>query len=73
MIQAKDDQSIERLKKKLGAETKIEIVRAGLRLLAEKVERAERVKNWRKAAAIVAKSSHRITKEFQKHSRLKRA
>jgi hypothetical protein len=72
MIQVGDEQKIEELKEKLHAKTKIEVVRAGLRLLERELDRIEKAERWKKAAATVAASSKEINQEFQQYSRLKR-
>ena len=72
MIQAEDELKIESLKEKTGARTKVEVVRAGLRLLEAETEKLERISRWKKAAALVSSQSAVVNKEFQKHSRLKR-
>ncbi len=72
MIQVDDEQKIEKLKEKLHAKTKIEVVRAGLRLLERELDRIEKAERWKMAAAHVAASSKEINQEFQKYSRLKR-
>ena len=72
MIQEADDQRIETLKKRLGARTKIDVVRSALDLLERDAERTERVIRWRKAAGLVAAESRRVSREFQRHSRLHR-
>jgi len=50
MLQEADADRIETLKKRLGARTKIQVVRSALDLLERDAERAERVVRWRKAA-----------------------
>lgn len=72
MIQLEDEQRIENLKEKMGARTKVEVVRAGLRLLEQETERRARVNRWRKAAALVSEESQYVNREFQRHSRLRR-
>jgi len=72
MIQEEDDKVIENLKERTGARTKVDVVRAGLRLLEKETERRERVKAWQRAVAIVSRSSAEVNKEFQRGSRLKR-
>lgn len=72
MIQAADDARIERLKKAIGAGTKVEVLRTALSLLEEQVAREERVRRWQRAAKLVARSSHEVLQDFQPHSRLKR-
>lgn len=71
MIQEKDNERIEHLKKILGLHKKIDIIRAGLLSLEKEVERMKKIKRWKQAAKLVAKNSYRINKEFQPHSRIK--
>lgn len=72
MLQEDDARRIEVLKKRLGARTKIEVVRTALDLLERDAERAERVARWRRAVRLVAGESRRVGREFQRHSRLRR-
>lgn len=71
MIQPEDEKRIETLKQKTGARTKVEVVRAGLRLLENETERRDRIERWKKAAHLVADQSLEVNKDFQKYSRLK--
>lgn len=72
MLQDADAERIETLKRRLGARTKIDIVRSALTLLERDAERTERVARWRKAAKMVAPESRKVSREFQRHSRLGR-
>ena len=72
MLRDEDDKRIEALKAKLGAPTKIAVVRAGLDLLEHEALRAARIKRWRRAVHLVAAESRRVNAEFRSHSRLKR-
>ena len=72
MLQEADAARIETLKKRLGARTKIEVVRSALALLERDAERADRVVRWRKAARMAAAESRHVSREFQRHSRLAR-
>lgn len=72
MIQEGDVRRIERLKRRLGIERKVDVLRAGMDLLEAAAEREERVGRWRQAAARVAATSRRVNAEFRAHSRLKR-
>jgi hypothetical protein len=72
MLQEPDAERIETLKKRLGARTKIEVVRAALDLLERDAEKRERVTRWRTAAKRVEAESHRVLRDFQRHSRLAR-
>lgn len=69
MIQLEDDQKIEELKLKLGAKTKIEVLRSALILLEEKLTKDARIKRWQKAAKIVGSTSMKVQKEFQNKKR----
>lgn len=72
MIQPDDNDRIERLKKVLGAGTKVDVVRRALKLLEQQVARDERIRRWQKAAKLVASSSYEVLKDFESNSRLKR-
>jgi hypothetical protein len=72
MLQEADAERIENLKKRLGAPTKIAVVRSALDLLERDAERTERVARWRKAARMVAGESRKVSREFQRHNRLAR-
>ena len=72
MLQEADADRIETLKKRLGARTKIQVVRSALDLLERDAERAERVARWWKAVKLVQPESRRVLREFQRHSRLRR-
>lgn len=71
MIHLEDDIKIEELKGKMGAKTKIEVVRAGLKLLEKATEKQIRIERWKKIVSLVSKQSILTNKEFQKYSRLK--
>lgn len=71
MIQDQDNQRIENLKKELGIHKKIEVIRAGLDLLEQEAQHLKKIKRWKHAAKLVARSSQAVNKEFQGHSRLK--
>lgn len=72
MLQEADAERIEMLKKRVGARTKIEVVRSALDLLERSTERHERVRRWERAAKLVAGESRAVQREFRGHSRLKR-
>ena len=72
MIQEDDDRRIEGLKKRLGARTKVDIVRAGLDLLEREAERRARIVRWRRAARLVAETSRAVNAEFRSHTRLRK-
>jgi hypothetical protein len=72
MIQEEDERRIESLKRRLGIQHKVGVLRAGIDLLEREAERRERVRRWKRAAALVAPTSREVNAEFQAHSRLKR-
>ena len=65
MLRDEDDRRIERLKRRLRAPTKIDVVRSGLDLLERAAERQERIERWRRAARLARDSSA----EFQRQVR----
>ncbi len=72
MIKLEDDARIEKLKAKMGAKTKIDVVRSALGLLEADVSRAERIRKWEKSAKIVGKSGLEVLEEFQTSDRFKK-
>jgi hypothetical protein len=72
MLQEADAKRIDALKQRLGAATKVEVVRTALGLLEREAERAARVERWERAVRAAAPSSQRVNAEFRRHSRLKR-
>ena len=72
MLQEADAERIESLKKRLGARTKIDVVRSALDLLEQDADRTERVARWRKAARMVAAESRKVSRQFHPYSRLRR-
>lgn len=72
MLQEADAERIETLKKRLGARTKIDVVRSALDLLERDAEKADRVMRWRRSVKMVAAESRKVSREFQRHSRLGR-
>jgi hypothetical protein len=72
MLREEDAIRIDALQKRIGARTKIEVVRTALNLLERDAARAERVARWRRAATLVAGESRAAVRDFQRHSRLRR-
>jgi hypothetical protein len=72
MLRDEDDQRIERLKSRLNARSKVDVVRSGLDLLEREAERRERIVRWRRAAQLARDSSLEVLRDFQRHSRLGR-
>lgn len=69
MIQTEDDELIQVLKEKLGAKTKIEVLRQALALLDEVIEKRYRIEQWKKVAKIVGSSGLAVGKEFKYKNR----
>ena len=72
MLRDEDDERIERLKRRLGAKSKVDVVRSGLDLLERDAERLERIARWRQAARLVSRSDQDVLRGFQRHSLLRR-
>jgi len=72
MIQEEDERRIESLKRRLGIQRKVDVLRAGMNLLEKEAERQERVLRWKRAVSIAARTSREVNADFQRHSRLKR-
>jgi len=73
MLQEADAKRIEALKKRIGAATKVEVVRTALDLLERDVDRTARVARWERAVRVAAATSRRALAEFRRHSRIHRA
>lgn len=73
MLQEADDRRIEVLKRRLGIERKVDVVRAGMALLEQQADRAERVARWTRAVRRAADESRRVNAEFRPHSPLRRS
>lgn len=71
-IQIEDENKIEELKDKIGAKTKIEVIRRALNLLEEDVERNQRIDRWNKAAKLVGASGMEVLKDFSTKNRFKK-
>jgi hypothetical protein len=72
MIQEDDERRIESLKRRLGIQRKVDVLRAGIELLEKEAERRERIRRWKRAAVLAASSSREVNAEFRPHSRLGR-
>lgn len=72
MIQEKDNERIEHLKKDFGINKKIDVIRMALSLMEKEAQRLSRIKRWKHAAKLVAENSHEVNKEFQRHSIIKK-
>jgi hypothetical protein len=69
MLRDDDDRRIERLKTRLGAPSKVQVVRSALDLLEARADREERIVRWRRAARLVAASSAKVNREFRPGAR----
>ena len=72
MLQEADARRIEMLKKRLGARTKVDVVRTALDMLERDAERTDRVRRWERAVRLAKSESRRAAKDFRPYSRLKR-
>ena len=72
MLQESDAKRIERLKQRLGARSKVEVVRTALDLLERDAERATRVTRWERAVKRAARTSARALADFRRHGPLNR-
>ena len=73
MLQEADAKRIEALKKRLGAATKVEVVRTALGLLERDAERTARAARWARAVKLAAPTSRDAIAAFRRHSRLNKA
>jgi hypothetical protein len=66
MLREEDDARIAKLKRRLKAKSKAEVVRLGLDLLERQQTRAEKIAQWKRAAALVeaSGSSREFMEEF---------
>ena len=71
MIREEDHRRLERLKRKLKAQTKAQVFRAALNVLEKEADRADRIQRWKKAVSLVTESSKETLHEFQPHSLFK--
>ena len=72
MLQERDLDRIDCLQRRLRCRTKVDVVRSGLDLLEQSLEREARIVRWRRVVGMVTAESRRVNREFQPHSRLKR-
>jgi hypothetical protein len=72
MIQEADERRIDSLRRRLGIDRKVDVLRAGIDLLEREAGRRERIRRWQRAAALVAPTSREVNAWFQTYSRLKR-
>lgn len=70
MLKKADAERIERLKQRLGARSKVAVVRTALDMLERDAERADRVRRWERAVRLATGESRRVAKDFRPHGRL---
>jgi len=68
-IQLEDEALILRLKAKMGFRTKIDVVRAGLTLLAEHNKKKQRIAQWKRATQAAIASSEEVNQDFRTSGR----
>ncbi len=71
MIQIEDELKILKLKEKMGAKTKIDVVRKALDLLEEQLRQQEKAERWIRSAKLVKDSGLEVLKEFETKNRFK--
>ena len=69
MLRDEDDRRIERLKARLGAPSKVQVVRSALDLLEARADREERVARWKRIVPLIAESSAEVNREFRAGNR----
>ena len=72
MIREEDNEQIERLKERMQAKKKIDVVRVALSLLEDHLRRQERVRRWVRAANLVGSSGMEVFRDFQANSPIKK-
>jgi hypothetical protein len=73
MIQEEDERRIDSLNRRMKIARKVDIVRAGIDLLEKEADRKDRVKRWKRSAALAAKTSRDLNADFRPLSRMKRS
>lgn len=71
MIQMEDELQILRLKEKMGAKTKIDVVRKALNILEDQLRHQEKAERWIRSAKVVKDSGLEVLKEFETKNRFK--
>lgn len=72
MLREEDDARIEELKARIGAPTKVDVIRQGLALLESQAAREDKVRRWQAAVKAARRTSEAALRDFRQHSRLKR-
>ena len=65
MLRDDDDKRIERLKTRLHAPSKVQVVRSALDLLEAQAERQDRVARWKRIVPLIAEESAKVNREFR--------
>lgn len=73
MIQADDEKKIVELQEKLGARTKLEVIRAGLRLLEVESQKQNQILRWKISARLAASESARVNREVRSAAKARKA
>ena len=72
MLRNEDSLRIARLKHRLHAKSKAEVIRRGIELVEKEIERRDRIARWRRAAQLVAHRDLDTLRDFRTHSLLLR-
>jgi hypothetical protein len=72
MLRDEDDKRIEKLKRRIHASSKVDVVRRGLDLLERDTDRQERIARWRHAAELVRDRDLDALRDFEPHSLIHR-
>lgn len=64
-IKESDDERLLSLKKSIGANSKVEVLRRGLDLLEEQIKKKEKLQRWKRAAKAVSDSSIEVFEDFK--------
>ena len=68
-IKTEDDERLLLLKEQTKSKSKVDVIRKALSLLELDINKKERIKRWKKAAAIVGDSSLEVLHEFKTKNR----
>jgi hypothetical protein len=69
MLRDEDHRRIERLKQRLGAPSKVQVVRSALDLLEARADREEKVARWKRIVPLIVESSVEVNREFRPGAR----
>jgi Arc/MetJ-type ribon-helix-helix transcriptional regulator len=70
MLQEPDAKRITSLQHRIGAKSKVDVVRQALSLLERRLARADRDRRWARAVGLAATESRRVNAEIQSGSLL---